>query len=215
MAEHADPTTGELTPYPDEELGCDPATTADDHIDDNDDNNNDDNAAGAERLSRLAIFGEVRLAATVGVLLLLAVTGLTGWLGVSAYQVHRDREGRALFLQIARQGVLNLTTIDYKEADADINRILDSATGQFYDDFKSRSAPFVDVVKKAQSKSEGTVTEAGLESRNGDQAQALVAVTVNTSAAGVPQGDPRLWRMRVSLQKVGDTAKVSNVEFVP
>jgi len=43
----------------------------------------------------------------------------------------------------------------------------------------------------------------------------LVAVTVKTSNAGAPEQAPRAWRMRISVQKVGDEAKVSNVEFVP
>ena len=43
------------------------------------------------------------------------------------------------------------------------------------------------VVKKAQSHSEGTITEAALESESGDQAQVLVAVTVKTSTAGAPK----------------------------
>jgi Mce-associated membrane protein len=43
----------------------------------------------------------------------------------------------------------------------------------------------------------------------------LVAVSVKTSNAGAPQQDPRGWRMRLSVQKVGDEAKISNVAFVP
>ena len=43
----------------------------------------------------------------------------------------------------------------------------------------------------------------------------LVAVTVRTSNAGAPDQAPRAWRMRISVEKVGDEAKVSNVEFVP
>ncbi|HXO54425.1 MAG TPA: Mce protein, partial [Mycobacterium sp.] len=97
---------------------------------------------------------------------------------------------------------------------ADIKRILDSSTGAFYDDFQKRSQPFVEVVKQAQSKSRGTITQAGLESLQPDSAQALVAVAVTTSNAGAPEQQPRAWRMRVSVQMIGDTAKVSNVEFV-
>jgi Mce-associated membrane protein len=59
------------------------------------------------------------------------------------------------------------------------------------------------------------VTEAGLESHTADNAQALVAVTVKTSNAGTDDPQPRDWRLRVFVQKVGDQAKVSNVEFVP
>jgi Mce-associated membrane protein len=120
-----------------------------------------------------------------------------------------------MLLAAARQGALNLTTISYAEVDTDIKRILDSATGTFHDDFEKRSQPFVEVVKKAQSKSQGTITEAGLESMQGDNARALVAVTVTTSDAGAAQQEPRSWRMRIDVQKTGEDAKVSNVEFIP
>ena len=74
-----------------------------------------------------------------------------GWLG---YRVYQDREAQAqrnLYVEVARQTAVNLTTIDYQHADSDIQRILDSATGSFYDDFAKRSKPFIEVVKKAQS----------------------------------------------------------------
>jgi Mce-associated membrane protein len=156
----------------------------------------------------------VRLALALGLLIVMALGGLVGWLGFRADQSHQREELRAMFLAAARQGALNLTTISYTEVDADIKRILDSATGTFHDDFDKRSAPFVAVVKQAQSKSQGTITEAGLESMRADTARALVAVTVTTSNAGAAQQEPRSWRMRIDVQKVGDMAKVSNVEFV-
>ena len=159
----------------------------------------------------------VRLATIAGLVLVLALGGLTGWLGFRAYESRKAEEQRNLYLQVGRQGALNLTTIDHQHADADVQRILDSATGTFYDDFQRRAQPFVDVVKQAQSKSVGTISEAGLESESesGDEAQVLVAVTVKTSNAGAPEQEPRAWRMRISVQKVGDEAKVANVEFVP
>jgi Mce-associated membrane protein len=116
---------------------------------------------------------------------------------------------------VGRQGALNLTTISYTEADADVARILDSATGTFHDDFQKRSQPFIEVVKQAQSKTEGTVTAAGLESVKGDSAQVLVAVSVKTTNAGAPEPQPHAWRMRIDVQKVDDGVKVSNVGFVP
>jgi Mce-associated membrane protein len=157
----------------------------------------------------------LRLATIVGLVLVVALAGLTGWLGFRTYQSHKADEERKLFLQVGRQGALNLTTIDWQQADANVKRILDSATGTFYDDFQKRAQPFVEVVKQAQSKSVGTIAEAGLESETDNGAQVLVAVTVKTSNAGAPEQAPRAWRMRISVQKVGDEAKVSNVEFVP
>jgi len=177
----------------------------------------DDEATEAEAPAAPAKspMSHVRLATIAGLVAVVALAGLTGWLGFRAYKSHQADEQQKLFLQVGRQGALNLTTIDWQHADADVQRILDSATGTFYDDFQKRAQPFVEVVKQAQSKSVGTIAEAGLESETNDGAQVLVAVTVKTSNAGAPEQQPRAWRMRISVQKVGDEAKVSNVEFVP
>lgn len=157
----------------------------------------------------------MRLVLTAGLVICVALAALAGWLGFRAYQSHQAQEQRALFVQVGRQGALNLTTIDWQRADTDVQRILDSATGKFYDDMSKRQEPFIGVVKKAQSKSVGTITEAGLESESGDDAQVLVAVSVQTSNLGATDQRPRAWRMRISVHKTGDEVKVSNVEFVP
>jgi Mce-associated membrane protein len=162
-----------------------------------------------------ARMSHVRLATIVGLVVVLALGGLVGWLSFRAYQSHQLDAQRKVFLQVGRQGAINLTTIDYRHVDDDVKRILDSATGKFYDDFQQRSQPFTEVVKQVKSKSVGTVTEAGLESESDDEAQVLVAVAVNTTVEGQPEQQPRAWRMRILVQKVGDDTKVSNVEFVP
>ena len=188
----------------------DKTTDGDEDSADDDEESPDEEAAPTKPwLSHL------QLATIAGLIVVVALAGLTGWLGFRAYQSHQADEQRKLFLQVGRQGALNLTTIDWQQADANVQRILDSATGTFYDDFQRRAKPFVEVVKQAQSKSVGTISEAGLESETDDGAQVLVAVQVKTSNAGAPEQAPRAWRMRISVQKVGDEAKVSDVEFVP
>jgi Mce-associated membrane protein len=190
--------------------------SADDSADDNADSADyDEEASDEEAAPAKPRLSHLRLATIVGLVLVVALAALTGWLGFRTYQSHKAEEQRNLYLQVGRQGALNLTTIDWQQADANVQRILDSATGTFYDDFQKRAGPFVEVVKQAQSKSVGTIAEAGLESESDDGAQVLVAVTVKTSNAGAPEQSPRAWRMRISVQKVGDEAKVSNVEFVP
>jgi Mce-associated membrane protein len=155
------------------------------------------------------------LTLTAALLIITAVSGLAGWLGWRARESRQRVEAHELLLQAARQGALNLTTISYTQVETDIKRILDSATGAFREDFQKRSGPFIEVVKQAQSKSQGTVTQAGLESIDGDSAQALVAVAVTTTSGGASDPQPRAWRMRISVQKIADSVKVSNVEFVP
>jgi Mce-associated membrane protein len=177
---------------------------------------NEADADGGDTDTRVARHHHgLRLAIAVGLVFAVVMVGLVGWLGYRASESRQAEQQRNVFLQAGRQAAVNLTTIDYTRAEADVQRVLDSAIGDFHDDFQKRSQPFIDVVKQAQSRSVGTITDAGIESEVGDQAQVLVAVTVKTSNAGAAEQQPRAWRMRIGVQKTGDTAKVSNVEFVP
>ena len=156
-----------------------------------------------------------RLGLAVGLALVVTLAALCGWLGYRADQDRQADQLRALLVQVAKQGAVNLTTIDYENAEGDVQRILDSSTGKFRDDFQMRSAPFIEVVKKAKSKSVGTVTEAGIESVNGQQGQVLVSVTVRTVSNGKPDEQARYWRMRLTVDQGAEGTKVSDVAFVP
>ena len=158
----------------------------------------------------------IRGAMSAGLVAVAVFSGLCGLLGYRLIQARQAEDFRHEIVEVARQGAVNLTTIDYEHADADVQRILDSSTGAFYDDFKARSGPFADVVKKVKSKSAGTVTEAGLipDSVSGSEGQVLVAVTVQTTNSGAPDEQPRYWRMRLTVTKAGDQTKVSKVDFV-
>jgi Mce-associated membrane protein len=156
----------------------------------------------------------VRLALVSGLVIVVALAALAGWLGLRAHESRSTADQHDVAVQVAEQGAINLTTIDWQQADSNIRRILDGATRAFYDDFSQRSQPFVEVVKRAKSTSVGTVTAAALESESGDDARVLVTVSVKTTAATTPEAGPRLWRMRMSLHQVHDQLKVSDVEFV-
>jgi Mce-associated membrane protein len=199
---------------PDGELG-EETSEADDAADkDADEEITDEEAKDDEPAAAKARMSHVRLATILGLVAVVALAGLCGWLGFRAYESHKAADERNLFLQVGRQAALNLTTIDFEHADEDVQRVLDSSTGTFYDDFQARAQPFKEVVKQAKSKSVGTIAEAGVESVTEDGAEVLVAVTVKTSNAGAAEQEPRAWRMRITVQKVDDEAKVANVRFV-
>lgn len=149
---------------------------------------------------------------------LTAVVALGGVIGVFGFRVVEERaeqQQREMFVNAARRTATDLTTIDHTRVEADIQRIIDGATGGFREDFESRSGPFAEVVRQAKSTSKGTVTEAGVERLADDQGQVLVAVTVETSLPDLPEQEPRSWRMRLTVEQDGDEARVSQVEFVP
>lgn len=168
---------------------------------------------GGPRLPRSVRIPSPGLAA--GASLLVALGGLTGWLGYQAFTWRHAELERAHFLQVGRQGALNLATISDAKADSDIQRILDSSTGTFHDQIQQRSHEFVALIKQAQSNSVGTLIEAGIESEQAGQAKVLVALNVKASVMGAADAPARSWRMRVTVEQVGTEAKISNVEFVP
>jgi Mce-associated membrane protein len=155
-----------------------------------------------------------RIALVAGLLVGAVLAGLVGWLGFRVYEADSIQAQRNLFVQVARQGAVNLSTVDYEHADADAQRILDSATGKFYDNFSHRTQSYVENAKRTRSKLVGTVIEAGLQSQTGDLGRVLVAVTVRSSDPAQAEQEPALWRMQITVQKTGDVGKVSNVEFI-
>jgi Mce-associated membrane protein len=105
----------------------------------------------------------------LGVVVLFALGGLFGWLGYHVYRDGQVEQQHNRFLEAGRQAALNLTTISADTADTDVARILDSTAGAFHDDWQQRAPAFVDVVKKAQSKTSGSVTAAALQSIESDR----------------------------------------------
>jgi Mce-associated membrane protein len=197
MAEHAD--TPELT---DPATACVSQPPAESEA--------DSSAKGEGRRPNVGV------ALAAGTVIMLALGGLVGWLAVAAHGASQTGRDRDLFLAAARQAAINLTTISYAEADTDVDRILDSATGALRDEFQHRAQPFVDVVMQTQSTTKGTVTSAGIQSQAVDKAQVIVAVSVMTSSKASPeQQGPRSWRMKINLEKTADGVKASDVQFVP
>ena len=156
----------------------------------------------------------MRLAVAVGAVVVLAIAGLAGWNSYGAWRSHQAEQHRELFLRAARQSAHDMTTISHTEVESDVQRILDLSMGQFHDEFAQRRQPFIEHIKHEQSTSQGTVTEAGLESSGDNSARALVTVAVKLTKAD--SGEQKLdgFRLRIDLQRVGAEAKVSEVEYV-
>jgi len=169
-----------------------------------------DTPAATQERRRVA----VRLALSFGAVAVAAIVAIAGWLGYQIHQSHQVEQQRELFLRVARQCALDLTTISHTEVDADIRHLLNSSIGMFHEDMQHQSQPFVDLVKRDQSKTVGTINEAGLQSVTGDSARVLVAVSVTTTTAALPEQHTSSYRMRIDVKKVDDGAKVSNVEFI-
>lgn len=153
--------------------------------------------------------GQRRTAVIMVIALVAAVAG-----GVAAAgPASADRE-RKEAVAAARQVAINLTSMKADTADADLQRLLDSATGEFRSEFADRQQPFVEIVKRAEVDTTGEAVAAGLDNLEGDRARVLVAVhsTVRNSAAA--EGEPREYRLGITLDQVDGRWLASKVDFI-
>jgi Mce-associated membrane protein len=155
----------------------------------------------------------VALTITV-VVAICALLGVSGWMAWQHHNVVQERQRAAAYIAAARQGVINLTSLDFNKAKQGVQRVLDSATGEFRDDFQRRAEDFESVVKDSKAVTEGSVAATAVESMNNDSAVVLVLCNERVTNIAGAKDQPRTFRFRVSVVHDGDQLKVSKVEFV-
>ncbi|MFF7943332.1 hypothetical protein ACFZC5_26770 [Nocardia gamkensis] len=179
--------------------------------------------AGAESLPRSArlrgtlvrrLRSRSAMVAAALVVIVLALAG-SGYSIRHHHDITENDRRAAEFTAAARQGVVALTTLDFKRANEDVQRVLDNSTGSFRGDFQARATDFTTVIQQSQVATEGKVNATAIESMTKDSAVVLVAATSQvTNSAGARQ-EPRAWRLSVTVTRDGDQLKMSKVEFVP
>ena len=171
----------------------------------------DDVSPKKKRGLRLTTVAAV-LAVLVVVAALLGGTGFMLWQHRNADQLqHRSAE----FAAAARQGVVNLMSLDYTHAQESVQRVIDDSTGKFKSNFEDGAPDLIKAMTQAKIATKVTVNNAAVESMDKDSATVLVAATSQRTGADAPKEDqqPRVWRVVVSLVREGDQVKMSDVEF--
>ena len=149
------------------------------------------------------------------IILICAFVGASGYMVWQRHETTERNQRVANFIAGARQGVVNLTSMDFNKAKEDVQRVIDSSTGQFRDDFQARAKDFTTVVEQSKVVTQGTVNAAAVQSMNGDFALVLVAATSHITNAAGAKDEPRNWRLKVTVKNDGGQYKMSNVEFIP
>jgi Mce-associated membrane protein len=191
-----------------------------DESDESDEQASDETAEAAEPESRPAGWRRwvPSLSVTWKVAAIILIICFAGAIGYIAWQ-HREateREQRAArFVAGARQGIVNMTSLDFNKAKEDVQRVLDSSTGEFRDDFQQRAKDFTTVVEQSKVVTEGTVNAAALESMDTHSASVLVSATSKITNSAGAKDEPRAWRLRVTVTEDGGQYKMSKVDFIP
>jgi Mce-associated membrane protein len=162
---------------------------------------------------RLQVSVSVLLTAAT-IVVICALLGASGWMAWHHHKTMQEREQSAAYISTARQGIINLTSLDFKKSKEDVQRILDSATGEFRDQFQKTAEDFASVVKDTKAVAEGSVAAAAVESRTNDSAVVLILANERVTNVAGAKDQPRTFRFRVSVVRDGDQLKLSKVEFV-
>lgn len=156
------------------------------------------------------------VAATVAVLLIAALSGLTGYLVWQHRKAESERHHTAEYSAAARQGVVNLMSMDYTKAKESVQRIIDDSTGKFKSNMEDSADDLVKALQDSKMSTKVTVNDAAVESMDAETAVVLVAATSHREGPDAPKEDqqPRVWRVVITLEHDNGQIKVSDVEFV-
>lgn len=151
--------------------------------------------------------------ALLGVVVLTLVVGgavlFPRWQDARAEQAGYDE-----VLHAATAEVIAFTTLDYRNIDPSIDRVLDGATGDFKKQFSSSRAQLVALSKQNESVSKGQVLRAGVVSMDADSARVIVVADSSVTNVNAPDPQPRHYRLALDLVRSGDRWLTSDLEFV-
>ena len=164
--------------------------------------------------------GRQTVAATTAVVtalvLSIALLAATGWMTWQHRQNVESHQRAAEYAAAARQGVVNLMSIDYATAQDSVQRVLDGSSGRFRDNFAETAEEFVEALQAEKIVTKATVNDAAVETMSADSAVVLISATSRREGRQAPedQQQPRLWRIVLTMVRDGDQIKMSGVEFV-
>ncbi|OBB69903.1 hypothetical protein [Mycobacterium sp. 852014-50255_SCH5639931] len=149
------------------------------------------------------------------IVLICAFVAASGYMMWERHETTERNQRTANFVAGARQGVVNMFSMDFNRAKEDVQRVIDSSTGQFRDDFQQRAKDFTTVVEQSKVVTQGSVNAAAVQSIDGNSALVLVAASSRITNAAGAKDEPRNWRLKVTVTDEGGQYKMSKLEFVP
>lgn len=151
----------------------------------------------------------------VATLLLCALLAASAYMLWQGRQTSERQARAAEFSAAARQGVINLMSLDFNNGDADIKRLIASTTGQFRTDFENSKNDFLTIMKDSKVVTKADVKATAVESMTDTSAVVLVAASSEVSNAASDKQPPRGWRLSITIERENGQPKMSKVEFVP
>ena len=134
-------------------------------------------------------------------------------LSLRLQDANAESSSKNAILQAARQQGVNLTTLDHRSVDEDLQRVLASSTGAFKEEFEAGTKDVTDLVVQNKAVSTGEVLEAGIVTADSDSARTLVVVDSKVTNSATGDEQLRHYRMQLDLVRKGDRWLTSDLTF--
>lgn len=147
----------------------------------------------------------------------VAITGLVSASGAIFWtrQVSDTRAQQvAEYSAIARQGVINLMSLDYNDAKGSVARILDSSTGRLHDQYAEHADALAENLQKSKIVTVVTIGAVAVESLSADSAVVLLSTKSQATNAKDGRQEPEDFRIAVTLERDSGQMKVADLDFV-
>ncbi|GAA6524281.1 hypothetical protein [Intrasporangium sp. DVR] len=150
----------------------------------------------------------------VALILALAATTVAATLGRTAWERTQAGAARAEALAAGRQLAVNFVTLDASTFAADTGRVVAGATGEFKEQYEGALDELKPVVEGNKTVSTVERAEAAYVSGDSDSAVVLVGLVAPTTNTATEEPEKKTYRIRLDLEKAGDSWKVSSLDFV-
>jgi Mce-associated membrane protein len=161
-----------------------------------------------DRLNRRPILAALGIAAAV-------LFALVAWQGRALLSERTDDDSQGAAMRVAKDQVLDLTTLDADTVDDKLAALKKRTTGDFTRELDGITKIFVKAVTKSKLSATGEAKSVAIERYDGKRASVLVASTASVTSAEQSRPSSRSYRMRVSLVWTDDHWLIDGMEFVP
>jgi len=152
-----------------------------------------------------------RLALLVASVVALAAVA---WQVVVLYQDRQDDARRDDAVAVARDQVLDLTTLDSKTIDDKLEAMTKRLSGDFKRQFDGFADTFAEVVTDDNIRATGEVKAVAVDQYDGESAVVLVATSAEVAHGKSDKTTSKDYRVRVELDRKGDQWLITGMEFV-
>ncbi|KAA1421888.1 hypothetical protein F0U44_06370 [Nocardioides humilatus] len=136
------------------------------------------------------------------------------WQGLVMYQDREDDAQRDAAVAVARDQVLDLTTLDSESIDDKLEAMGKRLSGDFKRQFDGFADTFADVVADDNIRATGEVKSVAVDQFDGESAVVLVATSAEVAHGKSDKTTAKDYRVRVELDRKGDDWLITGMEFV-